>query len=46
MGRCQGSFCGPHIAEIIAGEKKIPLTAVKKMAYNSNILLGDTKENV
>jgi hypothetical protein len=44
MGRCQGSFCGPHIAEIIAEEKKIPITEVKKMS--SYLLLGDTKENV
>jgi len=44
MGRCQGSFCGPHIAELIAGEKKIPVTAVRKMSYDSRILLGDNKE--
>jgi len=46
MGRCQGSFCGPHVAEIIAGEKKIPVTEVKKMSDNSMILLGDNKESL
>ena len=45
MGRCQGAFCGPHIAEIIAAEKKIPLTEVRKMSHNSRILSGDTKES-
>ena len=46
MGRCQGSFCGQHIAEIIAEEKKIPITEVKKMSDNSRILLGDNKEGL
>jgi len=44
MGRCQGSFCSPQIAQIIAAEKKIPITEVKKMADNSYILLCDNKE--
>jgi glycerol-3-phosphate dehydrogenase len=43
MGRCQGSFCSPHVAEIIAEEKKIPVTEVRKMSYNSSIILGDNK---
>ena len=30
MGRCQGGYCEHHVAEIIAAEKKIPLTDVKK----------------
>ena len=46
MGRCQGSFCGPNVAQIIAAEKKIPVTEVKKMSDNSRILLGDNKEDV
>jgi hypothetical protein len=46
MGRCQGSFCGPHIAQIIAEEKKIPLTAVMKMSDSSRILLGDNKDSL
>ncbi|MDR1868859.1 MAG: NAD(P)/FAD-dependent oxidoreductase [Treponema sp.] len=46
MGRCQGSFCGPHVAEIIAGEMQIPATRVRKMSYNSSILLCNNKENI
>jgi glycerol-3-phosphate dehydrogenase len=46
MGRCQGSFCGPHVAEIIAEERKIPVTKVNKMSDNSRILLGDNKESL
>ena len=45
-GRCQGSFCGPHIAQIIAEEKNIPLTQVRKMAHNSELLLGGNKDNL
>ena len=44
MGRCQGSFCQPHVAQIIAAEKNIRITDVKKMSENSRILLGDNKE--
>jgi len=46
MGRCQGSFCSPQIAQIIAEEKKIPLTEVKKMSYDSAILVGSNKDNI
>jgi len=46
MGRCQGSFCSPHIAQIIAVEKNIPLTEVKKMSHNSFILSCDNKETL
>jgi len=46
MGRCQGSFCSPRVAEIIAGEKKIPVTEVRKMSHDSSILLGDNKDIV
>ena len=46
MGRCQGSFCSPHVAQIIAAEKKIPVTEVRKMSYDSRILLGNNKDEV
>jgi glycerol-3-phosphate dehydrogenase len=46
MGRCQGSFCGPNVAQIIAAEKNIPVTEVMKMADNSRILLGDNREGI
>lgn len=44
MGRCQGGFCGPLVAQIIAEELGIPLEQVRKNSYVSNILLGDIKE--
>ncbi|MDR2079116.1 MAG: NAD(P)/FAD-dependent oxidoreductase [Treponema sp.] len=40
MGRCQGSFCGPLILRLIAGEKGIPLEAVTKSGPRSPILRG------
>ena len=46
MGRCQGSFCGPNVAQIIAAEKKIPVTEVRKMSDNSRLLLGGNKDEV
>ena len=46
MGRCQGSFCSPLIAQIISEEKKIPLSEIKKMAYDSLILSGSNKDNI
>jgi len=46
MGRCQGSFCGPQVALIIAAEKKISLTEVKKMSEYSELLLGNNKEKI
>jgi glycerol-3-phosphate dehydrogenase len=46
MGRCQGSFCGPNVAQIIAEDKKIPVTEVRKMSDNSRLLLGDNKDEV
>jgi len=46
MGRCQGNSCSPHVAQIIAAEKKIPLIEVKKMSHNSSILLCNCKEFV
>ena len=45
-GRCQGGFCSPHVAKIIAEEKNIPLIHVKKMAHNSELLVGDNKDNL
>lgn len=45
MGRCQGGFCGPAVAQIIAHELNIPIEQVRKSAYNSEILLGSNKED-
>ena len=46
MGRCQGSFCGPNVAQIIAAEMKIPVTEIRKMSDNSRILLGSNKDEI
>jgi glycerol-3-phosphate dehydrogenase len=43
MGRCQGGFCGPLVAQIIAAEKGIPLEAVTKNGPGSNIVIGPSK---
>jgi len=43
MGRCQGGFCGPLVAQIIAKELDIPLERVRKSGMGSEILLGATK---
>lgn len=43
MGRCQGGFCGPLVMEVIAGEKELPLSQVKKSGAKSWILYGETK---
>ncbi len=43
MGRCQGGFCGPLVAKIIAEEKGIPLEEVKKAGDGSFILFGKSK---
>jgi glycerol-3-phosphate dehydrogenase len=46
MGRCQGSFCGPNVAQIIAAEMKIPVTEIRKMSGDSRILLGNNKDEI
>ena len=43
MGRCQGGFCGPRVVEILARERGIPLTAVRKDGPDSVLLTGETK---
>ncbi len=43
MGRCQGGFCGPLVAKIIAEEKGVPLEKVNKSGENSFILFGMSK---
>ena len=44
MGRCQGGFCGPLVARIIAEELGISLEEVTKNGKDSRIVLGDTKK--
>lgn len=44
MGRCQGGFCGPRVASILAREWGIPLTAVRQDKPGTNLFTGWTKE--
>lgn len=43
MGRCQGGFCQPYVAELIAKERGISMTEVTKKGGNSKLLTGVTK---
>lgn len=43
MGRCQGGFCGPRVAAILARELHIPLEDVTKKGNNSYLFVGKTK---
>ncbi len=43
MGRCQGGFCQPYVAELIAKEGGMSLTNVTKNGKGSNLLMGVTK---
>ncbi len=43
MGRCQGGFCQPRVAELIAKELGIPLEKVTKNGKDSELLTGVTK---
>lgn len=44
MGRCQGGFCGPRVASILAREWKIPLTEVEQDRPGTYLFTGWTKE--
>jgi len=43
MGRCQGGFCQPYVAELIAGEQGVSLDKVRKNGPGSELLVGVTK---
>ena len=43
MGRCQGGFCQPSVAEIIARETDIALEQVTKSGGGSRLLTGRSK---
>lgn len=43
MGRCQGGFCGPLVAVLIARELGMPLEAVQKNGEGSPVVLGPVK---
>ena len=44
MGRCQGGFCSPYVAELLARELSVDYTAVTKSGRGSYITVGRTKE--
>ena len=43
MGRCQGGFCSPLVTQIIAEERGIPLSEVRKSSAEAVQLYGETK---
>ncbi len=43
MGRCQGGFCSPRVAQILARELKIPLEKVTKEGEGSHLFVRKTK---
>ena len=43
MGRCQGGFCQPYVAELIAKERGVTLDKVTKCGGESYLLQGVTK---
>lgn len=43
MGRCQGGFCMPGVAEILSRELDIPFEKITKCGENSEIVKGRTK---
>ncbi len=43
MGRCQGGFCQPYVAEIIAKVNCLELNDVTKNGKGSELLVGKTK---
>ena len=45
MGRCQGGFCSPHVAKIIAEHEGIKVEDVLKGDEGSVIVYGNTKGN-
>lgn len=43
MGRCQGGFCQPYVAQLIAQEQNIPMEEVTKKGDGSWLLTGVSK---
>lgn len=44
MGRCQGGFCSPRVAELLAEELHIPMTEVTKCGGKSVLLTGTIQD--
>ena len=43
MGRCQGGFCSPKVAELLARELGVELDQITKAGGASKLLVGRTK---
>ncbi len=43
MGRCQGGFCAPRVAELLSREQGIPLTEVTKDGPGSRLFFREIK---
>jgi len=43
MGRCHGSYCAPHVLEIISSEKRLTPQNVRKSGSGSEKLFGSSK---
>ncbi len=39
MGRCQGGFCQPQVAELLARETGVPFTEITKKGEDSNLVM-------
>lgn len=44
MGRCQGGFCSPRVAELLSEELGIPMTEVTKCGGESRLLVGTIQD--
>ena len=44
MGRCQGGFCQPFVAEILSRELGVPYGEITKSGKGSELFIGRTKE--
>ena len=44
MGRCQGGFCSPRVAEILSEELGVPMTEITKCGGESRLLVGTIAE--
>lgn len=45
MGRCQGGFCSPKVANILARELNVPIEKIRKSGMDSNILYDALSES-
>ena len=44
MGRCQGGFCGPRVALILARELHLPVTEIRKDGEGSFLYYDKEQE--